>query len=85
LGEIKLLTPEHFSLELQTKFPDCLVLTDESVLSADAFEAINEFVPKERRGWIIQQIVKFQMAMTSDQIATLIVDADTILLSPKNG
>ena len=83
IGKVKLITPEYSSMELQTKFPDCLVLTDESVLSADIVEVIDELVPKERRGWMIQQIIKFQMAITSDQVATLIVDADTVLLSPK--
>ena len=83
VGKVKLITPESSSLELQTKFPDCLVITDESVLGAEIVEVINELVPKERTGWIIQQIIKFRMAATSDQVATLIVDADTVLLSPK--
>jgi hypothetical protein len=83
IGKIKLITPEYLSAELQTKFPDCIVSTDESILSADLVKAINELVPKERTGWIIQQIIKFRMAITSDQVATLIVDADTILLTPK--
>ena len=83
IGKIKLITPEYFSTELQTKFPDCIVSTDESVLSADLVKAINELVPKERTGWIIQQIIKFRMAITSDQVATLILDADIVLLKPK--
>ena len=83
VGTVKLITPESSSLELQTKFPDCLVITDESVLGAEIVEVINELVPKERIGWMIQQIIKFRMAATSDQVATLIVDADTVLLSPK--
>ena len=83
IGNIRLITPEYLSMELQTRFPDCMVSTDESVLSADLVQAINELVPKERRGWIIQQIIKFQMVIMSDQVATLILDADTVLLSPK--
>jgi len=83
IGNIRLITPEYLSMELQTRFLDCIVSTDESVLSADLVQAINELVPKERRGWIIQQIIKFQMVIMSDQVATLILDADTILLSPK--
>lgn len=83
VGTVKLITPESSSLELQTKFPDCLVITDESVLGVEIVEVINELVPKERIGWMIQQIIKFRMAATSDQVATLIVDADTVLLSPK--
>jgi hypothetical protein len=83
IGNIRLITPEYLSMELQTRFPDCIVSTDESVLSADSVQAINELVPKERRGWMIQQIIKFQMVITSDQVATLILDADTVLLSPR--
>jgi hypothetical protein len=83
IGNIRLITPEYLSMELQTRFPDCIVSTDESVLSADLVQAINELVPKERRGWIIQQIIKFQMVIMSDQVATLILDADTVLLSPR--
>ena len=83
IGKIKLITPEYLSLELQIRFPDCLVSTDESVLGADLVKSINEFVPKEGRGWVIQQVIKFRMAIMSEQVATLILDADTVLLSPK--
>jgi hypothetical protein len=83
IGEIKLITPEYLAMELQIRFPDCLVSTDESVLGADLVKAINEFVPKEGRGWVIQQVIKFRMAIMSEQVATLILDADTVLLSPK--
>jgi hypothetical protein len=83
IGKIKLITPEYLHLELQTRFPDCIVTSDVSVLGEDLLEAINELVPKERTGWIIQQVIKFQMAITSEQVATLILDADTVLLKPK--
>lgn len=83
IGKIKLITPEYLSMELQTRFPDCIVSTDESVLGADLVKAINELVPKWRTGWIIQQVIKFRMAITGEQVATLILDADTVLLSPK--
>ena len=83
IGKIKLITPEYLSIELQSRFPGCMVSTDESVLGADLVELINELVPKERCGWIIQQIIKFRMVISSEQVATLILDADTVLLSPK--
>ena len=83
IGKIELITPEYLSMELQIRFPDCIVSTDESVLGADLVKVINEFVPKERRGWIIQQVIKFRMAIMSEQVATLILDADTVLLSQK--
>jgi hypothetical protein len=83
IGNIRLITPEYLSMELQIRFPDCLVSTDESVLGADLVKAINELVPEERTGWIIQQVIKFRIAIMSEQVATLILDADTVLLSPK--
>ena len=83
IGNIRLITPEYLSMELQARFPDCIVSTDESVLSADLVQAINELVPKERRGWITQQIIKFKTVIMSDQVATLILDADTVLLRPR--
>jgi len=83
IGKIILITPECLSMELQTRFPDCIVSTDEGVLGADLIEAINELVPKERAGWIIQQVIKFRIVIASQQVATLILDADTVLLRPR--
>jgi FkbM family methyltransferase len=81
--KIILITPEYLSQELQTKFPDLHVLTDENVLGVGIADALVELVPQERRGWITQQLIKFQVAMSSDMMATLILDADTILLKPR--
>jgi hypothetical protein len=64
-------------------FPYCKVLTDESLLSEDIFKVINGSVPQKRRGWIVQQVIKFQIAIQSDEVATLILDSDTILLKPR--
>ncbi len=83
IGKILLVTPELLSAKLQSQFPDCLVLTDESVLGVDLIKVINELVPLQRRGWIIQQVIKFRIALMSDEIASLIIDADTILLQPR--
>lgn len=81
--KIILITPEYLSQELQTKFPDLHVLTDENVLGVGIADALVELVPQERRGWITQQLIKFQVAISSDMMATLILDADTILLKPR--
>ena len=83
IGKMVLITPEQLSPELETMFPDCKVLTDESVLSEDIFKVINGSVPQKRRGWIVQQVIKFQIAIQSDEVATLILDSDTILLKPR--
>jgi hypothetical protein len=83
IGKVVLITPSHLSEELQSKFSDCLVLTDENVLTAAIASEINKLVPKERRGWVAQQIIKFRISLTSNEVATLILDADTILLTPR--
>lgn len=83
IRKVVLITPEKLSSELKTKFPNCQVLTDESVLGIDIFKAINDSVPQERRGWITQQVIKFQVTIKSEEVATLILDADTILLKPR--
>ena len=83
IGKVVLITPGNLSIELQSKFPDCQVLSDENVLGADISKAIGELVPMERRGWIIQQVIKFRIVITGDELASLIIDADTILLRPR--
>jgi hypothetical protein len=83
IGKVVLVTPEHLSTELQSQFPDCLVLTDESVLGIDLMGLIGELVPQKRRGWIVQQVIKFRLALMSNEVASLILDADTILLQPR--
>lgn len=84
IGKVVLITPDNLAMELESKFPDCQVLSDESVLGGgDLTKAIYDLVPLERRGWIIQQIIKFQITMTSNEVATLILDADTILTKPR--
>jgi FkbM family methyltransferase len=83
IGKVLLITPQCLSAELQSKFPDCLVLADENVLGAEIIEVIQTLVPKERRGWITQQVIKFRVAMMSDEVASLIIDSDTILLRPR--
>ena len=83
IGKIYLVTPEDCAIQFKVDFPECIVLTDQDILGIEITAAINELVPKERRGWVFQQAIKFRVAMNSEAIATLIIDADTILLSPK--
>jgi hypothetical protein len=83
IGKLHLITPSLFATELQSKFPDCLVSTDEDVLGEDLIKAITDLAPNERRGWFMQQAIKLRISMLSAEVATLIVDADTILLRPK--
>lgn len=83
IDQIKLITPGYLAADLQSMFPECNVLTDETVLGPDLLMLITNSVPKETRGWIFQQAIKLRVVIQSTSVATLILDADTILLRPR--
>jgi hypothetical protein len=83
IGKLVLITPDFLANELQSMFPECEVESDESVLGAELMHLIANLVPNERNGWISQQVIKFRKALFTNEVATLIVDADTILLKPR--
>ena len=83
IGKFLLITPESWVPHLCLRFSDCEVLSDESILNVHLIQAINKFVPVERRGWIVQQILKFLVVIKSDVSATLVIDADTVLVQPR--
>jgi hypothetical protein len=83
IDQIKLITPGSLAADLQSMFPECKVLTDEQVLDPDLLMFITKSVPKETRGWVLQQAIKLRVVMQSTSVATLILDADTILLRPR--
>jgi hypothetical protein len=83
IGKFILITPEFWVHQLSLSFSDCEVLSDESILDENVIQAINKFVPVERRGWIVQQILKFVVVLRGDVSATLVIDADTVLVQPR--
>lgn len=83
IGKFILITPESWVHHLSLRFPDCEVLSDEGILDENFVQAINRIVPVERRGWIVQQILKFLVVLRSDVTATLVIDADTVLVQPR--
>lgn len=56
---------------------------DSEVLSGIDVSAALSDVPQDRRGWILQQLVKLAAAGKSDAPGVLVVDADTLLLRPR--
>ena len=61
-------------------FPNLHVrLVAELDLIPDQIEERIERYPKERRGWVRQQVIKFLVAATNDSTATLVCDSDTFL------
>ena len=65
--------------------PETVVLYDQDILGAPIMEemAIRFGRGDRNAGWVIQQLIKLSAAMQSESEATLILDADTLLLAKK--
>jgi len=70
---IKRVVPSEFSM-----------VADEDLMGNELRLFIDQNFPKDRRGWIKQQILKILAATKLGGEGTLLVDADTILLRPQN-
>ncbi len=67
-------------MELLAGQDDLELLFDHQVLGEKAWEQIRSSKPG---GWVIQQLVKFASVLRDPSTPTLILDSDTVLLSPK--
>ena len=83
---ITLVTPKALREALQasiSEYPPAVpwrVLSDEDLLPDRVADVVEETVPEARHGWVRQQLVKWNVALTSDVGAVLVIDADTRLL-----
>lgn len=73
IESIKRVIPSEFSM-----------VADEDLMGIKLRLFIDQNFPKDRRGWIKQQILKILAAKNLGAEGTLLVDADTILLRPQN-
>ena len=74
--------PHSFNLlhNILTTVPNVSLSFDHDVIPSEMLQKLKDGGAK---GWDIQQLVKFGAVMQSDERATLVVDSDTVLLSPK--
>jgi hypothetical protein len=65
--------------------PDVRVIFDQDILGAALLTELNaRFGAGDRNaGWVMQQLIKLSAAHQSQEIGALILDADTVMLSPK--
>lgn len=65
--------------------PDVRVLYDQDILGTALLNELNaRFGAGDRNaGWVMQQLIKLSAAHQSAEIGALILDADTVMLSPK--
>ena len=83
IREIILITPSKYSEILRLNFPNCRVLTDDEVITEAQRAQIDAHFPNGRKSWVLQQVIKIMVALTSEVSGTLILDADTILLQKR--
>ncbi len=71
--------------DILREHPETVVLYDQDILGAPIMEemAIRFGRGDRNAGWVIQQLIKLSAAMQSESEATLILDADTLLLTKK--
>lgn len=64
---------------------DVRVVYDQDILGKEILSHLNDrFGAGDRNaGWVMQQLIKLSAARQSQEIGALILDADTVLLSPK--
>ena len=82
ITSITLITPAKFAIQLQSQFANVKVLTDEAVLGSNFIDELRKYLPSDRYGWSIQQILKVKYSYTSNYPGVLIIDSDTLLCSP---
>jgi hypothetical protein len=70
---------------LLTENPDVRVLFDQDILGTALLNELNARFGKGDRnaGWVLQQLIKFSAAQQSAEVGALMLDADTVMLSPK--
>ena len=59
------------------------VASENDLMDQGMLSAVNDLIPESRRGWVMKQILSFYCSSNSSSSASLILDADTILLKPR--
>jgi hypothetical protein len=65
------------------KHLNCNLVHENDFLSRELREAIQQCCEVSKKGWITQQIIKFQGVLNSKNVGTFVLDADTVLLKPR--
>lgn len=82
VGSIVIVTPKKYLNHLETllpaSMPNLKLFCDEEVLGEDIIQDLR-IAFGERAGWFIQQVIKVQVILSSKKMATLLIDADTVL------
>ena len=82
VGSIIIVTPKRCLNDLESILPSDIrnlqLFCDEEILGENLIQDLKNAFGL-RAGWLIQQVIKVRMILSSKQIATLMIDADTVL------
>lgn len=81
VSETIIVTTSAGVLKLEQLFPSCKVFDESKYVDSGVLRQINESVPRLIQGWVLQQAAKFSIVLNAENEATLIIDADTLLLN----
>lgn len=80
---ISLVSPGKNVRELRARYPECETLHERDIIESELWDAVSDRVPAWRRGWVVQQVIKFRYSMLCNEMGCLVMDADTVLLKPR--
>lgn len=80
ISEVVMVTTSEGVEALTRLFPAAKVVDENLFLNSEVIETLRNVVPNEIYGWVLQQVAKFTIVLTANNDATLILDADTLLL-----
>ncbi|MEI2643025.1 MAG: FkbM family methyltransferase [Candidatus Nanopelagicales bacterium] len=83
IRDVQLLVEDAEVQLFSDSFPGCSVIPESQLLTPALVEALKSYVPPSRINWVKQQLLKFRGAMFASSEASLVVDADTVLLTQR--
>lgn len=83
VGSIRLVTAADAVPSFDTGGVVVSIESDGEVVGRDLLRRVERLVPLDRRGWVVQQLVKILTVLRSRAPGCLVLDADTVLLRPR--
>lgn len=85
LNYVKRISVVTNNSDLTTDFTSDIleIVQEENLMTDDLNSLINKYVPADRRGWVIKQILTFKFAYNNLDKYLLVIDADTVLSRPR--
>lgn len=84
INSIRICVPSELKEVVEVQFPDALVMCEDDIVEIQLRQLVRRIVPVERQGWALQQLIKYRAVTQSTTNASLILDADTVLLKPRS-